>query len=350
MAGRFGTATGSFMKVATPTRTIIAPRERCARPHPPASLSVSFFSTPIVLNTTIRQFTENPMRPKPTISGVTTMRLFPLGPGFAVPFFNDYSSSFVDSPPTCRPRTEIGNVRRGVPAFINPGGTATRCSPWAMRPPWPSFFGASPLSVRGASVHGRWSHPREDSHRSPHGLLPRVGPDARSDGRGRWHRIGDHDLEGLLPPYSGRNGLRVPPCLSLGLRRPGESRRHPHLLLAGEQWLRPAHLLRDSRTPLRALYPILQHDFRFGRQRDVYSPRTVFLHGFLEESEQYDASEPDVFLCPAALSAQPMAPLRCAGRDRTCCGGRRDGPRAGTAQSRSPVRFAPVPQRRDLLY
>src|SRR5256885_3872257 len=77
---------------------------------------------PIVLNTTIRQFTENPMRPKPTMSVETTMRLLPLGPGFAVPFFNAYSSSFVDSPPTWRPRTEIGNVRRGVPAFINRGG------------------------------------------------------------------------------------------------------------------------------------------------------------------------------------------------------------------------------------
>src|SRR5207302_10515649 len=336
MAGRSGTATGSVMKVATPTRTIIAPRERCASPHPPASFSGSFFSIPIVLNTTIRQFTENPMRPKPTMSVETTMRLLPLGPGFAVPFFNDYSSSFVDSRPTWRPRTEIGNGPPRRPCVHESRGTATRCSPWAIRPPWPTFFGTSPLSVRGASVHGRWSHPREDSHRSPHGLLPRVGPDARSDGRRRWHRIGDHDLEGLLPPHSGRNGLRVPPCLSLGLRRPGESRRHPHLLLAGEQWLRPAHLLRDSRTPLRALYPILQHNFRFGRQRDVYRPRTVFLHGFLEESEQYDPSEPDVFLCPAARSAQPMAPLRCASRDRPGRGGRRGGPRAGTAQSKSP--------------
>jgi len=35
------------------------------QPHPPASLSVSFFSIPIVLNTTIRQFTEKPMRPDP---------------------------------------------------------------------------------------------------------------------------------------------------------------------------------------------------------------------------------------------------------------------------------------------
>src|SRR5467141_3889288 len=65
------------MKVATPTRTIIAPRERCASPHPPPSLSVSFFSIPIVLNTTIRQFTENPMRPKPTMSVETTMPLLP---------------------------------------------------------------------------------------------------------------------------------------------------------------------------------------------------------------------------------------------------------------------------------
>src|SRR2546430_14598538 len=77
---------------------------------------------PIVLNTTIRQFTENPMRPKPTMSVEPTMRLLPLGPGFAVPFFNDYSSSFVDSPLNWRPRTEIREVRnRGLPTFIHRG-------------------------------------------------------------------------------------------------------------------------------------------------------------------------------------------------------------------------------------
>src|SRR5256885_3608270 len=141
MAGRFGTATGSLMKVATPTRTIIAPRERCASPHPPPSLSVSFFSIPIVLNTTMRQFTENPMRPKPTMSVETTMRLLPLGPGFAVPFFNDYSSSFVDVPLNWRPRTEIGNGPPRRPCVHQSRGTVTGCSPWAIGPPWPSFFG-----------------------------------------------------------------------------------------------------------------------------------------------------------------------------------------------------------------
>src|SRR3989454_7296795 len=128
------------MYVETPTRIIIAPRERCASPHPPPSLSVSFFSIPIVLNTTIRQLTENPMRPKPTMSVETTMRLLPLGPGFAVPYFNDYSSSFVDSPPTWRPRTEIGNgPQLGRPCVHESRGTVTRSSPWAVRPPWPSF-------------------------------------------------------------------------------------------------------------------------------------------------------------------------------------------------------------------
>src|SRR5207244_12480749 len=115
-------------------------------------------------------------------------------------------------------------------------------------------------------------------------------------------RIRSLDFQRLLPPHSRRNGLRVPPCLSLGPTRPGESRRHPHLLLAGEQWLGPAHLLRDSRTPLRALYPILQHDVLFGRQRDVYSPRTVLLLGLMEESEQYDASEHDVLFRIAVFS------------------------------------------------
>src|SRR2546427_12608891 len=65
------------MYVETPTRIIIAPRERCASPHPPPSLSVSFFSIPIVLNTTIRQFTEKPMRPRPTMSVETTNCLSP---------------------------------------------------------------------------------------------------------------------------------------------------------------------------------------------------------------------------------------------------------------------------------
>src|SRR5438309_11218997 len=97
------------MYVETPTRIIIAPRERCASPHPPPSLSVSFFSIPIVLNTTIRQFTENPMRPKPTMSVETVIRRLPLGPRFVDPFFNDCSSSFVDCPLHSRPRTEIGN-------------------------------------------------------------------------------------------------------------------------------------------------------------------------------------------------------------------------------------------------
>jgi len=82
-----GPPTGSFIKVATPTRTIIAPRERCASPHPPPSLSVSFFSIPIVLNTTIRQFTENPMRPKPTISVETTNCLSP-SRGYRLSFLN----------------------------------------------------------------------------------------------------------------------------------------------------------------------------------------------------------------------------------------------------------------------
>src|SRR2546427_766027 len=44
------------------------PRDRCASPHPPPSLSVSFFSIPLVLKTTIKQFVANPIRPRPTKS------------------------------------------------------------------------------------------------------------------------------------------------------------------------------------------------------------------------------------------------------------------------------------------
>src|SRR5881296_4108784 len=66
------------------------PRDRCASPHPPPSLSVSFFSIPLVLKTTIKQLVANPIRPRPTKSVGVATRFLPLGPGIRSESFNDY--------------------------------------------------------------------------------------------------------------------------------------------------------------------------------------------------------------------------------------------------------------------